>query len=58
MISFQLSDDDDNVIISRVFSVPADLLSDDLEREQDELESDDDDDDVIISRVFQCRLTC
>ena len=43
--------------------MPADLLSDDLEREQDELESDDDDDDdddddVIISRVFQCRLTC
>ena len=37
--------------------MPADLLSDDLEREQDELESDDDDDDVIISRVFQCRLT-
>ena len=40
--------------------MPADLLSDDLEREADELESDDDgdDDDVIISRVFQCRLTC
>ena len=39
--------------------MPADLLSDDMEREQDELESDDDDDDdVIISRVFQCRLTC
>ena len=39
--------------------MPADLLSDDLEREQDELESDDDDDDdVVISRVFQCRLTC
>ena len=37
--------------------MPADLLSDDLEREADELESDDDDD-VIISRVFQCRLTC
>ena len=36
--------------------MPADLLSDDLERDQDELESDDDD--VIISRVFQCRLTC
>ena len=49
--------------------MPADLLSDDLEREADELEkddmallneilNDDDDDDVIISRVFQCRLTC
>ena len=39
--------------------MPADLLSDDLEREQDELESDDDvGDNVIISRVFQCRLTC
>ena len=38
--------------------MPADLLSDDLEREQDELESDDDDNNVIISRVFQCRLTC
>ena len=39
--------------------MPADLLSDDLEREADELErGDDDDDDVIISRVFQCRLTC
>ena len=41
--------------------MPADLLSDDLQREQDELESDDDDDDddnVVISRVFQCRLTC
>ena len=48
--------------------MPADLLSDDLEREQDELEKDDmallneilndDDDDVIISCVFQCRLTC
>ena len=40
--------------------MPADLLSDDLEREADEMESDDDDDDnnVVISRVFQCRLTC
>ena len=38
--------------------MPADLLSDDLEREQDELESDDDDNSAIISRVFQCRPTC
>ena len=48
--------------------MPADLLSDDLEREQDELEKDDmallneilndDDNSVIIPRVFQCRLIC